>query len=241
MKTLYDIIWEKHGKKPKPILLNTEMVRAILNGRKTQTRRPMEKQMKAKGNWGYSAFNPSGYISFRNKGEEKFLKLLYQPSDILYVRETWKVLDISVELLSLWIKYQVDGKCKRIKFKYDRLHKFRKYYDKEGWKPSIFMPKEAARIFLKVTGISVERLQDITTENAISEGAREEKNHLTDPETKEERLYIHYHDYSGRNNYCTARVSYKYLWNNLYASKGYSWNDNPWVWVIEFERCDKPC
>ena len=220
MKTLYDTVWKKYEKKPKPILFNAEMVRAILNGRKTQTRRPVKKQPPEElvpFNWCAYSSEPKniGCFAWGNDPEIPgilhYAKPPYKKGDILYVRETWCTHENKE-----WVN------------------------DREvvKWRPSIHMPKKAARIFLKVTGISVERLQDITTENAISEGVREEKNSLTDPETKEERLYIHYHDYSGRNNYCTARASYKYLWNNLYASKGYSWNDNPWVWAIEFERND---
>ena len=136
----------------KPILFNTEMVRAILDGRKDATRRIVKGFIPDDAVWGYTAFTPKGYIScrgtFADGYGEKFFKLPCEPGNILYVRETWhKGLE--------WYIYRAN---------YSDTEKFYRG-GKEiemKWRPSIHMPKEAARIWLKVTNVRVERLQDIT-------------------------------------------------------------------------------
>ena len=139
----------------KPILFNTEMVCAILDGRKDATRRIVKGFIPDDAVWGYTAFTPKGYIScrgtFADGYGEKFFKLPCEPGDILYVRETWH-------------KY-----TKRIgKGESCRLAEFCGYKAsvtnsedaEEPWHPSIHMPKEAARIWLKVIDVRVERLQE---------------------------------------------------------------------------------
>lgn len=145
----------------KPILFNTEMVRANLDGRKSCTRRLVKGFVPDDAIWGYTAFTPKGYIScrgtFADGYGEKFFKLPYQTGDILYVRETWS------KGLERYI-YRAD---------YSDTEKFYRN-GKEiemKWKPSIHMPKEAARIWLNVTDVRVERLQEITEAGAEAEGA----------------------------------------------------------------------
>lgn len=204
----------------KPILFNTDMVRAILDGRKTCTRRIVKGFIPNDAVWGYTAFTPKRCIScrgtFADGYGEKFFKLPYQPGDILYVRETiWQkvrcYLDVNRETQGVF--------C----------HEYRYVAtDKEpetGWnfswvkRPSIHMPKEAARIWLKVTDVRVERLQEITETQAQSEGCN-----------------------SGLlTGACTARGQFEDLWNSTIKKSGldyYGWSANPWVWVIEFERCE---
>ena len=139
----------------KPILFNTEMVRAILDWRKDATRRIVKGFIPDDAVWGYTAFTPKGYIScrgtFADGYGEKFFKLPCEPGDILYVRETF----IQAALHIFW--YKADDKS----------------WMPKGlrWKPSIHMPKEAARIWLNVTNVRLERLQEITGESALAEGA----------------------------------------------------------------------
>lgn len=196
----------------KPILFNTEMVRAILDGRKTCTRRIVKDGIPDDAMWGYTAFTPKGYISCRGVyadgyGEE-FYKLPYQPGDLLYVRETF----IQIAAHTFW--YKADGKSWMLK-------DFR-------WKPSIHMPKKAARIWLKVTNVRVERLQDITEDEAKAEGANWKNGKNVGIEEKMNR---------------TAIERFAEIWDgtisktNLYR---YGWKANPWVYVIKFERCEKP-
>lgn len=193
----------------KPILFNTEMVRAILDGQKTCTRRIVKGAIPDDAMWGYTMFTPKGCISCRgvyaDEYGEKFFRLPYQQGDILYVRETW--------CKGSWMN-----------------EKERYYYKADDndfhcvWHPSIHMPKEAARIWLKVTGVRVERLQEITEEGAAKEGCRESVDSKTKFRT-------------------SAILNFYEVWNSTIKKSDldrYGWDANPWVWVIEFERCDKP-
>ena len=143
----------------KPILFNTEMVRAILDGKKTCTRRIVKGAIPDDAMWGYTMFTPKGCISCRgvyaDEYGEKFFRLPYQQGDILYVRETW--------CKGSWMN-----------------EKERYYYKADDndfhcvWHPSIHMPKEAARIWLKVKDVLVERLQGIDGKGCVKEGIEEE-------------------------------------------------------------------
>ena len=212
----------------KPILFNTKMVRAILDGRKSCTRRIVKGFIPNDAKWGYTAFTPKGYIScrgtFADGYGEKFFKLPCEPGDILYVRETWQYL------------YELDGNEQIIegtgKYYYAATDTipFDTYVDASGvthecvpWHPSIHMPKEAARIWLKVTDVRVERLQEITPQGAWKEGARCSCLHPVP-------------DCAGNK---TAFVN---IWNSTIKKADldcYGWDANPWAWVIEFEWCEK--
>lgn len=183
----------------KPILFSGPMVRAILEGRKPMTRRVMKPQV-------------NGDIAERHLYVD--LRSPFQPGDILWVRETW------LEHKGTYI-YMADGKHLAL----DALigGPFFK------WRPSIFMPKEAARLFLRVTAVRAERVQEITDEDAIREGAN--------------------CDEDGRNVGLAEKIRrgpverFRDLWdsiNGMRAGGAYSWDKNPWVWVITFERVDKP-
>lgn len=155
----------------KPIRFNTFGVKAILDNRKTQTRRLIKGFIPKDASFGYTLFTPVGSISCRgmfNKGYgEKFFKIPYQVGDILYVQETWMNYTpfnpFGKELPS-YVIFRAD--CSRL----DEL------ITRPKWRSSTTMPKEAARIFLKVTAVRVERLQDIMEEDAKAEGfnSREE-------------------------------------------------------------------
>lgn len=214
----------------KPILFNkqigTEMVRAILDGRKDATRRIVKGFIPDDAVWGYTAFTPKGYIScrgtFADGYGEKFFKLPCESGNILYVRETWykdKYRYMYCANYSDSEKFYCDGKEIKIK-----------------WHPSIHMPKEAARIWLKVTDVRVERLQEITPQQAENEGVG--------------NLFYEDIGYSEKNygtevdkEYGIAREQFAWLWESTIKKSDldrYGWNANPWVWVIEFERCEKP-
>lgn len=189
----------------KPILFNTEMVRAILDGRKDATRRIVKGFIPDDAVWGYTAFTPKGYIScrgtFADGYGEKFFKLPCEPGDILYVRETWKKAPNGYYYYEDWQRNDIADITK--------------------WKRSIHMPKEAARIWLKVMNVRVERLQEITEVQAQAEGCN-----------------------SGLlTGACTARGQFEDLWNSTVKKSDidrYGWDANSYVWVIEFERCEKP-
>lgn len=222
----------------KPILFNTEMVRAILDGRKTCTRRIVKDGIPDDAMWGYTAFTPKGYISCRGVYAdgygEGFFKLPYQPGDILYVRETWH----------RYTKQVGKGEGCHLEERYGYKASIANSEDaEEPWKPSIHMPKEAARIWLKVANVRVERLQEIT------EAQTEEEGFLFTPPCLH-RTGENYCDIDGP---CENKIKYcdmsagelfgKVLWDSTIKKPDidiYGWDANPWVWVIEFERCEKP-
>lgn len=226
--------------KQRPILFSTEMVQAILAGRKTQTRRvvkPAPKQSK----WlsqellnkasidyvtsdGVQLHHPKG-------GPLTFMRFPYgQVGDVLWVRETWTPLDtqevdspeldedgIPLEEFQVEIGYK-DGMSKWCVVSedfYDQMNEDIEDMEQEGtqWKPSIHMPKDAARIWLRIKDVRVERLQDISDEDIRAEGAAE-------------------------FGCTTHRLNWQALWESVNGSD--SWEDNPFVWVIEFERIEKP-
>lgn len=182
-----------------PILFNMEMVRAILNGRKTCTRRlvKLPSYIKQQEDGLYTLWAEG--TCYENQYLEEiieYIKTPYQPGDILYVRETF----IQAAAHIFW--YKADDKLWMSK---DLL-----------WKPSIHMPKEAARIWLKVTDVRVERLQDMTDDDAEAEGCFD---------------------------YTSTALGFPDVWDSTIKKSDldrYGWNANPWVWVIEFERCNKP-
>lgn len=200
----------------KPILFNTEMVRAILNRRKSCTKRLIKPQPDEKHTYPLGFVNDSterkdigsfGFGTSELGGSIQYMKPPYHPGDILYVRETWykdKYRYMYRANYSDSEKFYRDGKEIKIK-----------------WHPSIHMPKEAARIWLKVTDVRVQRLQDMDKMDAVKEGI-------------DTRLCI---------NLNHALAKFKKLWNSTIKKSDldrYGWNANPWVWVIEFERCEKP-
>ena len=197
----------------KPMLFSTDMVRAILEDRKTVTRRVVKPQ--PDGRPVPMTKDSCWPRYFAIQGTEKVVRLPYQPGDILWVRETWAEMPYG-------FVYRVDGE------------------EPDGWdcddhwRPSIHMPRGAARIFLRVTGVRVERLQEITEDGAKAEGA-EKSYPYTDPETGKTVFVL---DEKG-----TYRSGFSQIWDRTIKQKdrlSCCWESKPWVWVIEFERCEKP-
>lgn len=195
----------------KPILFNTEMVRAILDGRKTCTRRLVRFLPGENPQW--TGYIRDGLMLYNGRNEPCIIKAPYQPGDTLYVRETWCGLPVNeaghMRGHTIYY-YKADGELRPKGWR-------------GTWHPSIHMPKEAARIWLKVTDVRVERLQEITPQGAWKEGARCSCLHPVP-------------DCAGNK---TAFVN---IWNSTIKKSDldcYGWDANPWVWVIEFERCEK--
>lgn len=191
----------------RPILFNTDMVRAILDARKTTTRRVAKEIV---------PFDNDGkYWNTLRKGEwtgpvikEVMIqqKAPYQPGDILYVRETW------------------NETTHGYNYKASPLGNSRDTYD---WRPSIHMPKAAARIWLKVIDVRVERLHNMDVYDFITEGVCITPEAFNDPE----------------NAYGQAKDAFVKIWDSTIkkADKDkYGWDANPWVWVIEFKEGEKP-
>ena len=203
----------------KPIIFNAEMVKAILEGRKTQTRRPIKlpKYIQEQGNGLYTLLAEGD--TYENQHFEEitnYLKPSYQPGDMLYVRETWQDLsDNEGDYI-----YFAGGQKGLDDEEWGCLS-----FNDIKWRSSRHMPKEAARIFLKVTNIRVERMQDITEDDAKQEGIR--------AFTKDESVFKYSikNEFNWQNAPRTAKEEFKNLWNEIYKN----WNENSWVWVIEFE------
>lgn len=207
-----------------PILFNTEMVKAILAGRKTVTRRLIKHNTEALLN---SPFHKATPDVSDKQIITKLCKPPYEPGDVLYVRETWCWCpcwdcgmdtaegeccdDDAVRIFSL-DKKEYGCYCYRASCADNE------YPSADTWHPSIHMPKAAARIFLKVKEVRAERLQDITPEQAVREGTKEEFPPMAFDEFRD-------------------------IWNSTVKKSDigvYGWDAKPWVWVIEFEMCEKP-
>jgi len=201
----------------KPILFNTEMVRAILDGRKTCTRRVVKPTPK------YFEVNENPVYIY---DAEPAMGRIYppcQPGDVLYVRETWGIYTESW-LDADYFMYKADYPANAATY----THQDGTIYDLPRWRPSIHMPKEAARIWLKVTDVKVERLQDITDDGAKAEGANWKNGKNVGFEEKMRR---------------TAVERFSEIWDSTIKKSDldrYGWQANPLVWAISFERCEKP-
>jgi len=228
-------VWWKEGMmKERPILFSTPMVKAILDGKKTQTRRVIKPQpeehviipdkingLKWNGvNYGSITRDERGSIA------ETSLATICpygQPGDTLWVRETWNVCDVGYDGYNG--AFEAGYPLVTIpasKPEYGNMV----YYKADGneeppWRPSIHMPRWASRITLEITAVRVERVQDISEGDAIAEGID-----TSWQETKYPNVFMQ----------LDARAEFEITWDTINAKRGYSWDDNPWVWVIEFER-----
>lgn len=210
------------GKNEAPILFNTPMVRAILDGRKTVTRRVVKPQpVWIEQDTKYRAcFSGWWWGNDRIKAVEDkhlFAQMLiheaspYRPGDILWVRETWMAVKKYGKVPEYYYRADVDQTSGY------------KPPDALKWHPSIHMPREAARIFLRVTDVRVERLQEMRAEDSLREGV---KLHL-----------------EGCLNGEAPLKPFADLWDSTIKSADrdrYGWAANPWVWVIAFERIERP-
>jgi len=168
------------------------MVKAILEGRKTQTRRVV------RGRWALDFLQPGGFSPRYVALPENYLSPYGYSGDLLWVRETWapELWDNAHPLPGDPIIYREDYCGEALDY---------------PWKPSIFMPRWASRITLKITNVRVERLQEISEEDAINEGGAFRKGEWGEMD------------------------AFNYIWDSINAKRGYSWDSNPWAWVIEFE------
>lgn len=180
-----------------PILFSTPMVQAILQGRKTQTRRVIKDELLQNS-------TPDDDLEFLLLT----IKYKYKVGDVLWVRETF------IEKDNLYFKYASVAEIWQREWK---------------WKPSIFMPKEACQIFLKVKSIRVERLQDISEDDAEKEGIRPIANHCFFNYLSKDEWFDHPY---------AAKLSFQSLWISI--NKEDSWKFNPFVFVYEFEIIEKP-
>lgn len=205
----------------KPILFNGDMVGAILENRKGATRRIIKDNVAGILKSPYHKVHPEVPDRMLLK---KLCRAPYHLGDILYVQETWKIEYLNPGFCMM-IRYRADDFCNlQVKFSPSRFDKFKKFYEKSGWQSPYFMPKEAARIFLKVTDVKVQRLHDMTLDYFLAEGATLRPEAFNDPE----------------NAYWQARrIFAEKIWDKTLKKADrefYSWDANPWVWAIAFDR-----
>ncbi|MGR3809571.1 hypothetical protein [Jiulongibacter sp. NS-SX5] len=203
----------------KPILYSTDMVQALQEGRKTMTRRTqgLEEINRAPDKYEVVTLNIGEYLFSTDSGglrPEVTIKAKYQKGDIIWVRESFTVMGHTTKHFA----YKADLVKQGWDFK---------------WKPSIHMPKAAARIFKKVTNVRVERLQQISQEDCIREGIKQEQF----PPMWEDSFYFYpCNDSRDRTYSDSAKVSFYSLWRSINGQN--SWDLNPWVFVYEFEVLD---
>ncbi len=213
-----------------PILFNTDMVRAILDGRKTVTRRICKdgNEFTVPDMNFYDADKRTYAVhNYANEEHTEKLSLVERicpicPGDILYIRETFKRNKDGYSGIDFG-GYIYRADCKTV---------FKDPYN--PWKPSIHMPKKAARIWLKVTDVRVEKLHEITNEQILKEGIGRD-------------TVVHYLSQFPENTEEWERaahlIPFVELWNSTVKKKdvgAYDWYANPYVFVIEFEQCEKP-
>lgn len=208
-----------------PIIFNSDMVRAILSGQKTQTRRPVKVQPHGVGSWvkhgdKWAFPNVNPYCSARCP--------FGQPGDLLWVRETWSQIDDTEFGGERWIDYRATPRYPESSVRRPA------GWDDEAentplrWRPSIHMPRWASRILLRVTAVRIERVQDISEQDAWAEGCP--KGDLWVPNATGGLMPP-----KGKcltNSFPTSPHWFSCVWNGIYGN----WAANPWVWVIEFER-----
>lgn len=205
------------------------MVRAILEGRKTQTRRvvklPVEQDHMWDGGWkiihkaittGLATFNRMRGKSLKNK--DPIICPYGQPGDRLWVRETWALVPQTAYRQSTGVDQVNKPGCNH------DAAVFRAGWERcapSRWRPSIHMPRWASRITLEIVSVRIERLNDISERDALSEGI--------------ERLSVGFKDYQRTQwNLGCPKHSFQTLWESINGNG--SWQQNPWVWVVEFKR-----
>ena len=223
-------LWKRSMQMFKPIIFSTEMVRAIQARRKTMTRRVMKPQpiIDERGMWDWKDCQwMEGGLGFPQSGIEDHAP--YQPGDILWVRETWAIMECAGCPADCPYECTIERNglteaCDDRTYLYKATDNFDGPAEALKWRPSIHMPKAAARIFLRVKSVWPEKVQDISETDATKEGC-----------------------FAGikiGGETCTPALSAKqgfmWLWDFLNAKRGYGWCGNPWVWAYEFVQTDKP-
>jgi hypothetical protein len=246
----------------KPILFSTPMVQAIQSGRKTQTRRVIKSRHES-GLFQVCRRVTDGKITDINSLDwderncEKDVTPRYQPGDILYVREAWRLVSWNWDDSEATIEFkdgekvcfeldgddQIQWLCDQVetlikKEIYVSTNEDSEEMDWSGkpnpWKPSIHLPKYCSRIILQVTDVRAERLQDISEADAVAEGIEP----CGPPFNDVKKWGWRFKDYIG-NSACLPVASFRTLWDSINAKKC-PWDSNPWVWVYSFKKIEKP-
>lgn len=204
----------------KPILFSTPMVQAIIRGEKTQTRRIIKLQENEKIEFDNSELRKCFLIV--GNGYIKALKCPYKIGDTLWVRETYR----KANGMPTGYRYDWRATAEEDGAPID-----------EPWKPSIFMPKDACRIFLELTSIRIQRLNKITEADALAEGV--ERRTEERMKSKPTHYKIYFHEKGSECSYTSCPIdSYETLWQKINGEN--SWSENPFVWVYTFKQVEPP-
>ena len=216
--------------KEHPILFSTKMVRAIIAGTKTQTRRPIPVMPKenqsihhvAKDKCCFATDHANGYVS----GMSEYFRKPYEVGDYLWVRETYRPI------------FGQTGELISVDYKADPPEKWERLGDVVGtpvkWRPSIHMPRSASRLTLAITDIRAEPLPDISDEDAIREGIYRSVE-IVEPCESKYPISTDWDGYEAMLSPGVARCDFARMWRSIYPSGQKSWDAAPWVWVIDFE------
>lgn len=224
--------------KERPILFSSEMVRALLDGRKSQTRRVIKPQPPGRIFRKPSCWNSASF-------EDEWVCPYGQPGDRLWVRECWRVGAWDTDTDSIAVDYRADNSCRKEWLEvpehsedmFQRLweqstidaERAGTKYDAEGeyhwkpgespcrWRPSIHLPRWASRITLEITNVHVQRLQKISESDAKTEGV----------------CCAPGYPHGSQDQQVGA---FRKLWDSINKPRGFGWDTNPWVWVVEFKR-----
>ena len=241
----------------KPILFSTPMVQAIMDNRKNKTRRIMKRKgydeaiNKPENDFAQRSYENLWQIGHRMSNRVAPQNSIgvtcpYQVGEIRWIQETWKIDSVDDIHYTMAIDFKAiqdghNGAEVICKFSLERYHKFRKFYQKNGWQSPYFMPSEAARTRIRIIGAVPERLQDITEEEAKAEGIK--------GYTKDGQLYkycVNVDEWiknwkdksqtSWQGMPRTAKEAFKMLWDSLHKNDGHDWEKNDWVWNVSFEK-----
>lgn len=238
--------------KERGILFNSEMVKAILARDKTQTRRVItqvnELQNFSNGPRSELLYRDKRTTLWNDMTKKRFIEKHSPygvPGDLLYVRETWA-------RMCSEFHNSLDYSCEEnegehyIEYRADSGNPFPGHWDKDNieearaegfnpvWSPSIHMPKKYARIWLRVTNVRVERLQDITLNDARAEGIR-----IGGMVLGQAMMAMTGTDNMDDAQAVATQDEFVGLWNSINKKRGFPWDSNPWVWVVEFEKLTK--
>jgi carboxypeptidase C (cathepsin A) len=232
-------------KNEKPILFSEKMIQAILDGRKTQTRRVIKPQPPDNG------YKPSVLIETTCKKERKYEGKLHwikmeneytvehsdnnyftcpygKPGDLLWVRENFTITNFTNDDQSVLVQYD-DEHREWMGLNNDEWQKYIHWKNRTGRKSKLFMFRSLSRIQLQITDIRVERVQDISEQDALAEGCSNDVKIYT----IQEGIGKGTKDYYGMY----AQERFRNLWDSINEERGFGWDENPWVWKISFELC----
>ncbi len=220
-----------------PILFNTDMVRAILDGRKTVTRRICKdaNEFTVPDMSFYDAEKRTYAVhNFADKEHTDQLSTAERtcpicPGDILYVRECGIIQSMKNFDKTVKMYFPADDTLIEFKVTPDEYGRLSRFPEDKKLSP-YWLTKQESRIWLKVTNVRVERLQEITEEQAKEEGTIDNRGFIHSPDNEYDSIH-------------TAKEHFEQIWNSTIKKSDldrYGWDASPWVWVIEFERCEKP-